>query len=120
MKNVIDEHKSDMSTVPYEASDPIQDNWAIDCSGITTNIYLGTLPSPFERAIDYFDINRSEIEKAFQDRFVAIWEDTIIDSDADFSELAGRVYGQYGYVPIYMPFVGRRPKARIHSPKVKH
>ena len=119
MTNVVVEPKSALSTVPYEASDPIQDNWGTDYNGVTTSLYLGTLPSAFEQAINYFEANRSEIEKAFQGKFVAIWGDTIIDSDADFSELSGRIYGQHGYIPIYMPFVGRKPKLQFRSPRVR-
>lgn len=119
MTNVVVEPKPASATVPYEASYPTQDNGAVDWSG-DTRLYLGALPSGFEQAIDYFEANRNEIEKAFQGKFVAIWESTIIDSDADFSELAGRIYGQYGYIPIYMPFVGREPKLQFRSPRVRY
>jgi len=120
--NVVVEPKSAPSTVTYEKSFPTQDNpydWAVDWSDATTSLYLGALPSGFEQAIDYFEANRNEIEKAFRGKFVAIWENTIIDSDADFSELAGRIYGQYGYIPIYMPFAGRRLKLQFPSPRVR-
>ncbi len=38
----------------------------------------------------------------FVGKFVAVVGGTVVDSDADENILAWRVYGKYGYVPIYV------------------
>ena len=120
MVNITAEQESDLLITPYQQpyrvpDDLTHDNWI----GLTTTLDPVALPSGFERAVAYFGDNRDEIQKAFSGKFVAIWEDTILDSDEDFSELANRVYGQYGYLPIYMPFVGRKLKLQFPSPILK-
>ena len=56
MTSVVAEPRSALSTAStasYEASTPIQGNWAADWRGDTTNLYRGALPFAFEQAIDY-------------------------------------------------------------------
>ncbi len=117
MVNITAEQESDLLTMPYQEpyrvpDDFPQGNWI----GARITLFPVALPSGFERAIAYFQENRAQIQRAFGDKFVAIWENTILDSDEDFSKLANRVYGQYGYLPIYMPFVGRELKLEFPSP----
>lgn len=53
MTSVVVEPRSALSTAStasYEASTPIQDNWAADWRGDTTNLYWGILPFAFEQA----------------------------------------------------------------------
>jgi len=103
-----------LSTMPYKGDDPGQESWG----EVTTSFYRALLPSAFEQAVSFFEKNRADIEKGFSGKYVAIWRDTILDSDTDFSRLAGRVYEQYGYLAIYMPFVGRKSMLEVRSPRV--
>ena len=82
MTNVVVEPKSTPSTVPYEASYLTQDNLAADWSG-DTRLYLDALPSAFEQAIDYFEANRSEIEKAFFTGHICKWWKELSKSNDD-------------------------------------
>ena len=54
----------------------------------------------------------------YEGQFVAIIDDSVADSDADFSELANRVYAKYGYKDIFMPKVKERKTAEIRSPRI--
>lgn len=72
-----------------------------------------------QEAKEYFRENKSEILKRYEGRFVAILENSVVDDDEDFSELAQRVYSKYGYGAIYMPFVESEPTViRMPSPRV--
>lgn len=114
MVTTIIEPESVSSTSPYKSDDPGQGNW------ITTDQYLAVLPSAFERAVSFFERNKEEIEKAFSGKFIAIYGNSILDSDTDFSELARRVYEQCGYTSIYMPFVGHKPVMHFRSPRLSN
>jgi len=103
-----------LSTAPYKVDDPSEEEW----SAATTSDYWVSAPSAFEQAINFFEGSKLEIEKGFSGEYVAIWRDTILDSDTDFSQLASRVYEQYGYLPIYMPFVGPKPELQFRSPRI--
>ena len=71
----------------------------------------------FERGREYFARNLDSLLKDFDGSYVAILEDSVIDSDAEFSELAARVYGRYGYREIFMPRVQEGPElVSIDSP----
>ena len=73
----------------------------------------------FERAREYYRENSDKILAEFEDKYIAIIEDEVVDSDEDFSELAERVYGTYGYHVIYMPFVTKNPKPLwVRSPRI--
>ena len=75
-----------------------------------------------EEAKRYFRENRAEILGKYRGMFVAVVENSIVDCDKDFSELAKRIYEKFGYQTIYMPFVESEPSVlRIPSPRVgKH
>lgn len=105
MVNTVLDAKGGLETLPYRADDPIQGNQD-NRIGNTTTTFRALLPSAFERAVRFFEVNKKQVEAGFRGKFIAIWDDTIIDSDDDFSQLAKRVYDQVGYLPIYMPLVG--------------
>lgn len=102
------------STMPYKVDDPGEVEWIT----VTTGEYRVSLPSAFEQAINFFSKNNVDIEKAFSGKYIAIWQDTILDSDTNFSQLASRIYEQFGYLPIYMPFVGPKIELQFRSPRI--
>ena len=53
--------------------------------------------------------------------FVAIHDGEVVDSDADEVQLGLRVYGKYGYVPIYFGLVSETPMppVRVPSPRLR-
>lgn len=76
----------------------------------------------FQEAKRYFQENKPQILEKYRGNFIAIFDNTVVDHDRNFSELANRVYGKFGYQTIYMPFVESEPAVlRIPSPRVgKH
>ena len=92
------------------------------------NFSIGDVPSEgaqptdyvkFQEAKRYFQENKAEILKKYRGVFIAILENSVVDHDNDFSELAKRVYEKFGYQTIYMPFVESGPSVvRIPSPSI--
>ncbi len=76
--------------------------------------------SEYEKGKEYYRKNKTEIEKSFSNEYIAIYNNGVVASDADFSNLASRVYSKYGYRPIYMPYISSRTRIlRIVTPKFK-
>lgn len=74
----------------------------------------------FEREEQTFLQMKEELLKnqAYSDKFVAILDGKLIDSDSDKAELAKRCYKRYGYIPIYFDKVERIKRIiRVPSPK---
>ena len=58
------------------------------------------------------------LAEGYGGKFVAVLNNRIVDSDADKIELAKRVYGKYGYVPLYIGKVQRELRVvEIPSPE---
>jgi len=73
----------------------------------------------FKQGKAYFERNRNSLMSQYLGKYVAIWDEEVLDSDKDFSPLAERIYRKLGYVPLYIPFVSaEQPSAMIHSPKI--
>lgn len=62
----------------------------------------------------------SQLLHAYRDKYVAIREETVVDSGDDLVAMALRAYERFGYVPIYCDLVTERLPApeRIPSPRV--
>ena len=69
----------------------------------------------FEDAVKFFNANRETFVKEYENKFIAIMNDRVVDSDDDFSALAERVYEKYGYRSIYMPKVTKEAEV-AHMP----
>ena len=68
----------------------------------------------------YYEDNKKSLLKRYAGRYIAIFNNKVIDSDKDFSKLAQRVYKKYGYQTIYMPFVDEKEKVlSVPSPRVR-
>lgn len=65
----------------------------------------------FERNKNSFNRFKETLlyNKDYANKFIAIIDGKIVDSDYDRSELAERVYTDYGYVPL---FIGKVVKQR--------
>lgn len=57
-----------------------------------------------DAGMEYYRENKEEIVAKYLGNYIAIVNNSVVDFDADFSKLAERVYGKYGYRPIFMPF----------------
>ena len=66
----------------------------------------------FDRGREYFRKNLDSLLVEYRGDFIAIVDGDVVDSDADFSNLAARVYGRYGYKEIFMPRVLKEPEGR--------
>jgi cell division protein FtsZ len=62
----------------------------------------------FQEAKAYFEANATELADNYQGKYIAILGREVVDADDDFSLLAERVYGRYGYKDIYLPKVEKR------------
>jgi hypothetical protein len=47
-----------------------------------------------------------ELAAQYKGKYVAIWNNSVYDSDKDLTALAERVYAALGYRPIFMPYIG--------------
>jgi Arc/MetJ-type ribon-helix-helix transcriptional regulator len=56
----------------------------------------------FRRNQAYFEQQKETLQKKYGDVFVAVWEERVVDHDADRPRLAERVYKRFGSVPIYI------------------
>jgi len=74
----------------------------------------------FEEGKAYFERNKKTLVRHYEGKYIAIWENKVLDSDTNFSSLAERVYEKLGYVSIYMPFVtSKRRTLRFESPEYR-
>jgi len=73
-----------------------------------------------ERERDAFLRLKPKLLEQYEGKWVAILNGAIVDFGENNSELARRVYQKYGYRPIYIDKVERKPKIfKVPSPKVK-
>lgn len=73
----------------------------------------------FEEGRQYFEEQKASLLQQFGGKYIAIIDNKVVDSDLDFGQLATRVYRQFGYKAIYMPFVCEKPRVlRIPSPRI--
>jgi len=69
----------------------------------------------------YFEANKKDLLKKYQNKYIAILNNKVVGSDKDFSKLAGRIYKKFGYQTIYMPFVsGQKRIVKIPSPRIRN
>lgn len=69
-------------------------------------------------SMDWYERNRERLAERFQDEYIAIVDDAVIDHDQDFSSLATRVFEHVGVRNVFMPCVTRHNQpARIRSPR---
>jgi len=74
----------------------------------------------FEKAKEFFQNNKSDIISKYNNRYIAIIGNEIIDSDETFSNLAERVYDKFGYRPIYMPKATAESRViHLPSPRIR-
>lgn len=67
----------------------------------------------------YFETNKKDLLKKYQNKYIAILNNKVVGSDKDFSNLAGRVYKKFGYQTIYIPFVSEQKIiVKIPSPRI--
>lgn len=67
----------------------------------------------------YFEANKKDLLKKYQNKYIAILNDKVVGSDKDFSKLAERIYKKFGYQTIYMPFVSEQKRiVKIPSPRI--
>lgn len=82
---------------------------------LKSGVYIG-----LERERDAFLRLKPKLLEKYEGKWVAILNGEVIDFGENGSELAGKVYQKYGYRPIYIDKVERKPKIfKIPSPKVK-
>lgn len=74
---------------------------------------------PFDADRQWFAQHKSELLKQYGEQFVAILESQVVDSDADFGELAQRVFKKYGCRDLLMPWVGEETETlEIPTPRI--
>ena len=77
-------------------------------------------PDVLASDIAWYQRNRSKLLQRYRGEYVAIVDGAVVDHDRDFSALAERVFGRFGYRSIYMPRVQRdEAVVRIRSPRLR-
>lgn len=51
----------------------------------------------------FLEKHKTELLKEYENKFIAIVNNEVVDSDEDFPALAKRVYKKFGYKDIFMP-----------------
>jgi hypothetical protein len=73
----------------------------------------------FDQELAYYKANREALLKEYRGKWVAILNQTVVDSDMDFSPLAKRVYEKHGYRPILITRVEDGPQVvNVPSPRI--
>ena len=73
----------------------------------------------FERSREYYKSNLPDLVAEYEGEHIVIIDDKMVDSAAEFSDLAERVYRQCGYRDIYMPRVQREAgMVQVRSPRI--
>ena len=75
----------------------------------------------WERERQAFLNLESALLQTHRGKFVAIHDGQVVDCDGDEVQLGLRVYGKYGYRPIYFGLVSETPLplARVPSPRLR-
>lgn len=73
-----------------------------DISAVPREPSEGELLNSWNR---YLEEHRAELVAEYKGKYVAIWKDSVYDSDEDLAALAERVYTALGYRPIFMPYI---------------
>lgn len=66
--------------------------------------------SEFRKDINYFRAHMDELLPEFRGKYVAIINQTIVDSDVEYVPLMDRVHGKYGDRPIVIEEIPPRPR----------
>jgi hypothetical protein len=66
----------------------------------------------FWEAVEYFNANRKKIAKKHEDRFVAVLDGRVVDSDSDYGKLSSRVRGS---LPGRHPYLGYASARSLHE-----
>ncbi|MGH2829449.1 MAG: DUF5678 domain-containing protein [Actinomycetota bacterium] len=64
-----------------------------------------------EADMAWYETNKSKLLKKYADRYLAIVDSRVVDHDAEFAPLAGRVAERFGNRPVLMPRC--RPGERV-------
>ena len=76
--------------------------------------------APWERERAAFLNQEAALMQTHCGKYVAVHGGQVVDSDPDEVQLGLRVYGKYGYVPIYFGRVAEAPlpPVRVPSPRL--
>jgi len=71
--------------------------------------------------IQAFEQMHPELKRIYLDKFVAIYENEVVDADEDFESLFLRVQAQFGDLPVLIRQVGNSPTEEWHfrSPRLE-
>lgn len=71
------------------------------------------LPPELQRA--WFLENRNQLAARYFGYYVAVYEDSVVDSDRNLAALVNRFFSEYGMVDAYFGFVGKEPPRGVAS-----
>jgi len=71
---------------------------------------------PLRDDMTWFEANRLRLERKYAGRYIAIIDQRVVDHDAEFDALAGRIFERFGVRSVCMPKVGRQ-ELRVRSPR---
>ncbi len=71
---------------------------------------LGRRDRVFESNREYFYAHKAELLRRYRNKYVAIWNEAVVDSDRDRLALLHRVRATIGYVPVFVKHVSEHPR----------
>ena len=73
-----------------------------------------------EEDMRWYSRNRERLVREYEGEYVAILDNRVLDHDADFEELAQRVFKREGVRNIFMPLVSSGERTlRVRSPRLQ-
>ncbi|MBI2305126.1 MAG: hypothetical protein HYU86_10345 [Chloroflexi bacterium] len=72
----------------------------------------------FEDDLQFYEEHLAQFLSEYKGRYIALLNRQVVDSDANFSRLAERVYGKFGYRDICMPKVEEPRVVSMPSPRL--
>jgi hypothetical protein len=93
---------------------------ALTCAALARTVSQGDAAQPEDplaRDVAWFDKHRAALLARHPGKYLAIVDQSVRDSDPDFSALATRIFAQLGPRPVFMPKLEARRVARLRSPR---
>jgi hypothetical protein len=75
--------------------------------------------SEIARDIDWYEANKPALVDRYENEYLAIVDEQVVDHDADLEALAARVTDRYGPRSVFMPRCQSSPRvADVRSPRI--
>ena len=87
------------------------------CKSNTRTALKSKDKNTLEKEKELYEANKGKYLIEYEGKYIALKNGTVLDFDTDFSKLSQRVYSKNGFSPVFIPFITRKKKFSISSPK---